>query len=567
MTVSTLQLPDESLNLECDLLSESDASKFRLLLTIGALCNDSRVPSDPTVAGSPGLLGDPTEAALAIAASRFGFKKPDLEKLLPRVAEVPFTCERKRMTTVHRVMPHSTPATVGLGGEYVAFTKGAVDSLLAVSAAIWVRGRRQPLDPAWCDVIVRDNERLAKEGKRILGMAFRSFDSRPDDGIEYEQDLIFVGMVGMLDPPRPEAFSAVAKCSTAGILTVMITGDHPLTAQSIGDRLGITNKSPAITGLQFDQMLPADRDLLVNRTRVYARVSPEHKLKIVEALQNRGHIVAMTGDGVNDAPALRKADIGVAMGTVGTDVAREAADIVLLDDNFATVVAAVEEGRVIYDNIRKFVRYILTTNAGELWVMLAAPLLGMALPLLPLQILWMNLVTDGLPALALGLEPAEADVMGRPPYPANESILARGMGRHIVWAGLLMGFLSLGVGYWYWRAGDSNWQTLLFTTLTLSQMANVMGIRSESRPLFQIGLMSNPWLLAAVFLTVVLQFAVVYVPVLQSIFKTHPLELADLAVAFVASSIIFIAVEMEKKILRALPAKVPLIHASRLSAK
>jgi Ca2+-transporting ATPase len=273
-------------------------------------------------------------------------------------------------------------------------------------------------------------------------------------------------------------------------------------------------------------------------------------LKIIEGFQQRGQVVAMTGDGVNDAPALKKADIGVAMGITGTDVAKQAADMVLLDDNFATIVDAVEEGRVIYDNIRKFIRYILATNSGEIWLMLAAPFLGMPLPLLPLQILWMNLVTDGLPALALGVEPPELDTMRRPPNRPNETIFSRGLGRHVIWVGLLIALLSLGVGYWYWRAGDPNWQTLLFTTLTMSQMTHVMAIRSERQSLFQIGLLSNKPLLGALCLTVVLQIALVYVPFLQTFFKTKPLPLQDLALTMALSSVVFVAVELEKRIAR-----------------
>jgi Ca2+-transporting ATPase len=553
MTASVLQLADECFNLESDLGADGDAARFRLLLAVGALCNDAQMPSGLTEARSPTPLGDPTEVALAVAASRFGLRKPDLEKLFPRVAEVPFSSERKRMTTVHRVPsdPGRVPFEVGPGHwPYLVFTKGAVDSLLDISRAVWVHGQAEPLNQGWRDLLVGANERLAKKGMRVLGMSVRGLESAPTAaGIGLEKDLIFVGMVGMMDPPRPEAFSAVAKCKTAGIRLVMITGDHPLTAQSIADRLGITNQRSIVTGPQLDRLSSTDLERVTDSAQIYARVSPEHKLKIIEGLQRRGHIVAMTGDGVNDAPALKKADIGVAMGIAGTDVAREAADMVLLDDNFATVVAAVEEGRVIYDNVRKFIRYILTTNSGEIWVMLAAPLLGMPLPLLPLQILWMNLVTDGLPALALGVEPAEAELMQRPPYSPNESIFARGMGRHVIWVGLLMGFLSLSVGYWYWRAGDSNWQTLLFTTLTFSQMAHVMAIRSERRSLFQIGLMSNKPLLGAVSLTVLLQLALLYLPFLQEVFKTRALPLPELALTLAISAVIFVAVEVEKRIL------------------
>jgi Ca2+-transporting ATPase len=289
---------------------------------------------------------------------------------------------------------------------------------------------------------------------------------------------------------------------------------------------------------------------IVEEARVYARVSPEHKLKIVQALQERGHIVAMTGDGVNDAPALRKADIGVAMGITGTDVAKEAADMVLLDDNFATIVAAVAEGRAIYDNIRKFIKYAAASNVGEIWVMLLAPLLGMPLPLLPLQILWINLVTDGLPGLALTVEPAERNTMRRPPYPPHEGIFGRGLGRDIVWVGLLLGLVSLGVGFWVWRAGNPAWQTMVFTTLTLSQMGNVLAVRSERDSLFRIGLRSNPALLGTVLLTIALQLAVVYVPFLQEIFNTQALSLAELAISLVISTVVFWAMEMAKWLMR-----------------
>ena len=327
----------------------------------------------------------------------------------------------------------------------------------------------------------------------------------------------------------------------------MITGDHPLTAQHIARELHIaSNGQKALTGQQLEQMSLETLETMVERIPVYARVSPEHKLKIVQALQDKGHIVAMTGDGVNDAPALKRADIGVAMGITGTDVSKEAADMVLLDDNFATIVAAVKEGRVIYDNIRKFIKYTMTSNSGEIYVMLLAPFLGMPLPLLPLQILWINLVTDGLPGLALTIEPAEKGTMRRPPYHPKENIFGRGMWQHILWVGLLMGIVSLGIGYWAWSTGRDDWQTMVFTTLTLSQMGHALAIRSGRDSLFTIGLLSNKPLLGAVLLTFVLQLAVVYVPFLQELFKTASLSPAGLAISLLLSTVVFCGVEIEK---------------------
>jgi Ca2+-transporting ATPase len=305
-----------------------------------------------------------------------------------------------------------------------------------------------------------------------------------------------------------------------------------------------------VTGHELSRASAQQLQQIVEETSVFARVSPEHKLSIIQALQKRGHVVAMTGDGINDAPALKKADIGVAMGVTGTDVAKQAADMVLLDDNFATIVSAVEEGRLIYDNVRKFIRYILATNSGELWLMLLAPAAGMPLPLVPLQILWMNLVTDGLPAVALTLEPPERDVMNRPPYEPDETIFGRGLGLHVVLVGLLMGLISLGLGYFAWREAIPEWKTLVFTTITLSQMAHVLAIRSQSDSLFRIGLFSNKWMLAAVSLTILLQVALIYVPVLQGVFDTRPLTARALLLSLLLASVVFWAVELEKWIRR-----------------
>jgi Ca2+-transporting ATPase len=573
MAVTTLDVAGQRVDM-AELLPTSDQAKCAdgqhplqqhqqdlvLLLTGGALCNDALIELD----GGERLIGDPTEGALIVAAARLGLTKADLEATFPRVAELPFDPIRKRMTTIHAVpaLPPTLPSPLGslwdgvLGtdGEHhhVAFTKGAVDSLLVVSSAVWRDGATYPLTAAARARIATANDQLAQDGMRVLGVAFRPLDVLPSSA-EFplvERDLIFIGMLGMIDPARPEVKDAVQTCQNAGIRPVMITGDHPLTARAIARPLGVADGGRVLTGPELDRLSVTDLEGIVEQVSVYARVSPEHKLKIVQAFQAKGHIVAMTGDGVNDAPALKKADIGVAMGISGTDVTKEAADMVLQDDNFATIVAAVAEGRVIFDNIRKFIKYLMTTNSGELWVMLLAPLLGMPLPLLPLQILWVNLVTDGLPALALSVEPAERNTMHRPPHPPNEQIFARGLGRHIFWIGLLMGLIVLGVGYGYWRAGLAQWQTMVFLTITLAQMAHVLAIRSERDSVFRIGLWSNTPLLGAVALTFILQLALVYVPFLQGFFETVALSARDLVLGFVLSSIIFWTVELEKWVLR-----------------
>jgi len=567
MTVTVLDVAGRTVRLEERLRGISPAISpddpppaspdptLALLLAGGALCNDAALEELREEPGRFRAVGDPTEGALVVAAARLGLWKEELERRYPRLAEVPFTSERKRMTTVHQGLVEWSvgklvPQPTNLPNyQFTAFTKGAVDSLLEVSDRVWVDGRIEPLDDHWRERIERANQRWANEGKRVLGVTFRPLKALPGrvSEEELERELIFVGLVGMIDPPRPEVREAVATCRTAGIRPVMITGDHPLTALHIARHLGIAGESQRyVTGRELAEMSVEELEGVVEEVAVYARVSPEHKLKIVEALQRRGHIVAMTGDGVNDAPALKKADIGVAMGITGTDVSKEAADMVLLDDNFATIVAAVEEGRTIYDNIRKFIKYTLSSNVGEIAAMLLAPLLGLPVPLTPLQILWINLVTDGLPGLALGVEPAEPDVMRRPPYPPQESIFARGLWQYILWVGALMGLVSLAAELWGLRTGRAAWQTMVFTTLCLAQMGNALAIRSEKHPLPAIGLLSNPALVWAVLSTLVLQMLVVYVPFLQGIFKTVALSPAELGVSLALSSVVFLAVEMAK---------------------
>lgn len=561
MTVTVLEVADHRVEPRSPPSSLPPTSALTLLLMGGALCNDAILPSNSSGYDHPhpdSSLGDPTEVALAVAATAFGLSKPELDQNCPRVAEIPFDSDRKRMTTIHRwdadCLPLlNLPLLTNLHpAPYIAFTKGAVANLLDVSSHIWVKDEMQPLDAAWRDRILTANQQLAQQGTRILGVAFRLLTDLPE-GMDQttEQDLILLGWVGMSDPARPEVKQAVQQCQAAGIRPVMITGDHPFTAQHLAQELGIAENHQFLTGNDLNQLSLTELADKVDEIAVYARVSPEQKLKIVQAFQQRKHIVAMTGDGINDAPALRKADIGVAMGNAGTDVAKEAADMVLLDDNFATIVAAVKEGRVIYDNIRKSVKYLLSGNSGEIWVMFLAPVLGMPLPLLPIQILWINLMSDGLPALALSVEPAEQDTMNRPPHPATEQIFSRGMGWDIIWIGLLTGLVSLGTGYSYWRANPvTHWQTMLFTILTFSETVIALAVRSERRSLFQMGLFTNKPLLGAIALTLGLHLAILYIPLCQTLFQTTALSFSELAFSLGISTSVLWAIEGQKWLIR-----------------
>jgi Ca2+-transporting ATPase len=392
---------------------------------------------------------------------------------------------------------------------------------------------------------------MAADGLRVLAVALRRFDALPAEANAIEGELVFVGLIGLIDPPRAEARAAVLESKSAGITPVMITGDHPATARAIAREVGIAVADErVVSGLELASLSEQELNAIVADTRVYARVDAAQKIRIVQALQRRGEFVAMTGDGVNDAPALKRADIGIAMGKGGTDVAREASSLVLLDDNFATIVAAVREGRRIFDNIRKFIKYTMTSNAGEIWTIFLAPFLGLPIPLLPIHILWINLVTDGLPGLALAVEPAEADTMKRPPRPPRESIFAHGMWQHMVWVGLLMGAVCLLAQAWAIKTGTAHWQTMVFTVLTLSQMGHVLAVRSDRESLLTQGIASNQPLLGAVALTIGQQMATIYVPVLNPIFSTAPLSAAELALCGALSTVVFIGVEIEKWLVR-----------------
>ncbi len=455
------------------------------------------------------------------------------------------------MSTIHKITTESNFRENMGSHSYIAFVKGSVDSLLPISSHVVVNGVRTDLNQSWRERIHRAQNYLAQNGMRVMGVAFRSFDGNPDtlDQGQIEMDLTFVGLMGLQDPLRQEVKDAVKTCLEAGIKPIMITGDHPLTAHSIATELGLPGNRP-LTGPELDRLSPQELEDLVEKTSVYARVSPEHKLNIVQALQNRGHVVAMTGDGVNDAPALKKADIGVAMGLAGTDVAKESADMILLDDNFATIVSAVKEGRVIYENIRKFLRYLLTGNVGEIWLMFLAPLVGMPMPLLPVQILWMNLITDGIPALALGVEPAGRNIMKRPPVSPQENIFGRGLGKQIIWLGFVVGLIPLLVGAWYWHQWNPVWQTMVFTTLITIHVEMAFAFRSPYDSFFRLPLFSNKPLLLAVIISILLQLAVIYTPFLQSFFNTVALPFKDLALCLVLGTSAFWLVEIEKWILR-----------------
>jgi Ca2+-transporting ATPase len=510
------------------------AQAMAALLDVLVLCNDATLGT-----GDNPATGDPTEIALLEAARDRGVDADVWRPARPRIDEVPFDSGRKLMVTVH-----DDPGGAGLA----TLVKGAPE---AIVERCTLSGSEQADVLAHCDA-------LAARGLRVLAAAHRVDD--PSQGHtpgwasppDIPHQLTLLGLVGMIDPPRQEAPAAVAECRAAGITPVMITGDHPATAAAIARRLGIleAGDDEVLTGPALTRLDDAELAEVVGRVRVYARVDPEQKIRIVRALQAEGQSVAMTGDGVNDAPALRQAEIGVAMGLGGTDVAREAADMVLLDDRFATIVTAVREGRRIYDDIRKFIRYALTGNTGEIWVVFLAPFLGMPVPLLPIHILWVNLITDGLPGLALAEEPAERDVMARPPRPPDEGIFARGLGIHVLWVGALIAALTLGTQAWALSEDTRQWQSMVFTVLVFCQLVHSMAIRSESRSLFRIGLLTNRALLGAIALSVLLQLALLYVPWLQEIFRTTALTPAQLAVVFLVPLVVLVAVEIEKLLVR-----------------
>jgi len=511
-------------------------------LTVGVLCNNAQLSIRE---GKTSVFGDPTEIAILSAAAKAGVWKGEEEDTFELVEELPFDSERKKMSIVRRA-----------DQDLTAFTKGAPDILVNDCTFILEDGEERPLSDADRVRIMKANDGYSDQALRVLAVAYRNLDQEPHaySSETIERDLTFAGLVAMIDPPRPEVREAMAKCRTSGIRTVMITGDHRNTAVAIARELGFYGAdAEALTGEEIDHLSDEDLDARVERVAVYARVSPEHKLRAVRAWRKRGDIAAMTGDGVNDAPAVKEADIGVAMGITGTDVTKEVSDMVITDDNFASIVAAVEEGRGIYDNIRKFIHFLLSCNLGEILVMFISALLGFPVPLLPIQLLWVNLVTDGLPALALGVDPVDPNIMARPPRKPDEPVITGARGWLMGFQGVLIAACSLGAFLFvllYEKEGIDMARTSALATLACSQLFHAFSCRSMRDSIFKLKFSTNPQLVYAVGLSFLLQMAIIYVPFLQPIFKTASMSLVDLGMIMVFSTLPLWIMEIVKALNR-----------------
>lgn len=519
---------------------------LELLLKIGALCNDAKLEEVSQEQDSPSwrILGDPTEGALVVAAAKAGLVTSELEKSEPRVKEIPFDSDRKLMTTIHPC-----------GGKYVAYVKGAPDVLLSRSKYIYKTNQILPLTQDDIEEINAANKTMASQALRVLALAYRPLEKLPEEpkSEEIEKELIFVGLIGMIDPPRPEAIEAIKICKQAGIRPIMITGDHKDTAVAIAKELGLLeNENGVLTGAQLDSI--TDEELLKEskKVSVYARVSPIHKLRIVDAIKNNGHIAAMTGDGVNDAPALKKADIGVAMGITGTDVAKETADMILVDDNFASIVAAVEEGRVIYSNIRKFIFFLLSCNIAEILIIFVSMLAGLPIPLKPIQLLWINVLTDAFPALALGMENKEPDIMQRPPRKPEEPIIDGKMRWQIAIQSIFMTVAVIGVFVYALKttADLEKARTFAFTTLIFSELLRAYTSRSETYSVFKIGFFTNRFMVLGTSISLILLLAVIYIPFLRTVFDTTYLTFMEMDIIILFGLIPFASAEISKIFLR-----------------
>jgi Ca2+-transporting ATPase len=517
------------------------------LIKIGTLCNDTRLD---LIDGVWKVKGDPTEGALVAVGAKAGLSQEDAKNKFPRMDEISFSSERKRMTTLH-----STPE------GNVAYSKGAAEIILDSCSDILMDGQERPLTEEDKAKVLGIATQMAGEALRVLGMAYKRLPEIPTCKEDSERGMVFVGLAGMIDPPREEVKDAIKLCGKAGIASVMITGDHKLTAMAIGKELGILKNGIAVTGAELDKLGDEEFERVVEDIEVYARVSPSHKLRVVEALSKKGHIVAMTGDGVNDAPALKKADIGVAMGITGTDVSKEAAAMILTDDNFASIVAAVEEGRGIFDNIKKYLTYLLSANVGEVFIMFVAGLLAMPLPLVAIHLLWVNLTTDGLPALALAVDPKDPDIMERPPRDPKSTVFSKNVLVTIAAIGVAMAATIIPMFLWKLTSEGGSWrdlnnplipeaQTMVLCTLVLFELFTAFACRSEIHSFFKLGPLSNKWLLYANFSSLVLLMGVLYIPPLMGPFHVVHMGLEDWMWIVPISVSGFVIVEIIKLILR-----------------
>ncbi len=551
--------PDgEFLNTEEKPFQIQEYDELQGLLVACILCNDASLTQEEK---DWSVIGDPTEGALLALAGKADLEQKTLNSQFERVGEIPFSSDRKRMSVICQEKSQRDFYLSELNNEnsatYFMFTKGSPELILERCQFYQLGKEILNLSEEQISQVRNSNNDMANHGLRVLGFAYKPVanvpNSHQDDSAESE--LIWLGLVGMLDAPRTEVKEAVEKCKKAGIRTVMITGDHQLTAKAIAQKLGIgSENSLVLSGVELEKIPQNQLEEEVENVNIYARVSPEHKLRIVKALQKNNRFVAMTGDGVNDAPALKQADIGIAMGITGTDVSKEASDMVLLDDNFATIVAATEEGRVVYSNIRRFIKYILGSNIGEVITIASAPLLGLPdVPLTPLQILWMNLVTDGLPALALAVEPGSPDVMKYPPFSPKESIFARGLGAYMIRIGIVFAIFTISLMLWSFnesQGSEGSWKTMVFTSLCLAQMGHALAVRSDRKLTIEMNPLGNIYLLGAILGTTILQLMLIYVPQLRNFFGTEVLTIQQLVICLGFSALMFVWVEMEKLLKR-----------------
>lgn len=523
---------------------EITASSLSKLLIAGALCNDSRLLNEN---GVWAIKGDPTEGSLVVLSVKGGLRLDKINDEFPRIDEIPFSSERKKMTTVHK-------SSEGI----IAFSKGAAQIILDSCNRIYLDGKEQALAQAHKDKILEEERRMAGNALRVLGLSYKPLDEKVNKDY-IEQDMVFLGLTGMIDPPRPEVKLAIEQCHQAGIKTVMITGDHKITAVAIARELGLLGNGMALSGTELDALSEEEYEKLVEKIHVYARVSPTHKMRVVEALSRKGHIVAMTGDGVNDAPALKKSHIGIAMGITGTDVTKETADMILTDDNFASIVAAVEEGRGLFENIKKYLMYLLTSNLGEILVMasviLLGPLLGLppgVLPLIAIQILYVNLATDGLPALALSVDPAEKDIMRRPPRRKGEGIFTPNVIKLILTGGLWSAIVNTGIFLWALLSGRSilEAQALTFLTLTIIQFFKAYNFRSDRHSILNLGAFNNKWLNLSILANLLMLTPIIYLPFLQGPFHTFALGWQDWVIVILTSATIVPVIEIAKFFIR-----------------